>query len=481
MPDPLPVAGKSPSVFDRRPIRDFYEEVREIYRADERPWVIGYSGGKDSTATVQVVWLALSKLPPEQRKKPVYVISSDTFVETPVIVDHIDCNLQAMNRAAKEQGMPFKAYKVVPEVKDTFWVNLLGKGYPAPTTRFRWCTERMKIRPADKFILDRVAEFGEVVMVLGARRGESATRDQVLKSHEIKGSRLRRHSSLPNAFVYAPIEDFTTDDVWTYIIQVKSPWGVDNSRLIGMYKSAASGECPLVVDTSTPSCGNSRFGCWVCTVVEKDSSMESMVDGGEEWMEPLLDFRNELASHRDPAIKRKLRQYKRRDGRITRNKQTGQVVPGPYKLEVRKELLRKLLEVQEQVRSTGPDPNAELILHEELREIRRIWRMEEQDWEDSVPKIHLEATGRAIDWVQDDVTSFSSGDEELLRNVCDQHEVPARLVAKLLDLERDMQGMSRRAGIYNKIDQVFREDWLGDDEAAAIFESNEETVEERPV
>ena len=137
-------------------------------------------------------------------------------------------------------------------------------------------------------------------MVLGARRGESSTRDQVLKSHEIKGSCLRRHSSLPNAYVYAPIEEFTYADVWQYIKQESCPWGMDNNCLVGMYKSAGGGECPLVVDTSTPSCGNSRFGCWVCTVVEKDHSMESMVDNGEDWMVPLLEFRDELASHRDP-------------------------------------------------------------------------------------------------------------------------------------------------------------------------------------
>lgn len=471
---PVPVVGSEPSVFDRKPIQRFYEDVREVYLTDRRPWVIGYSGGKDSTATVQLVWLALSKLSPDERTKKVYVISSDTFVETPVVVDHIDSNLEAMNRAAQEQGMPFEAHKVVPEIKDTFWVNLLGKGYPAPTSRFRWCTERMKIRPADKFILDRVAEFGEVIMVLGARRGESATRDQVLKAHEIKGSQLRRHSSLPNAFVYAPIEEFTVDDVWKYIIQVPCPWGENNSRLIGMYKSAGGGECPLVVDESTPSCGNSRFGCWVCTVVEKDHSMESLVDSGEDWMQSLLDFRDELASHRDPVVKRKIRDYKRRDGRIWRNKKDGSPVPGPYKLDFRRILLRKLLEVQEQVRREGPDPNAVLIMDAELEEIRRIWRMEEQDWEDSVLKIHREVTGRELHCVHDDVTSLRSGDERLLMTVSKKHGVPDRLVAKLLDLERDMQGMSRRAGIYDKIDRVFREDWLDEEEIAAMFADDED-------
>ena len=262
------------SAFDKKPIEAFYEDVREVYRSDNRPWVLGYSGGKDSTATLQLVWMALSEMTPEERHKPVYVISSDTYVETPVIVDHIDTNLDKINEAAQKSGMPFEASKVVPELDHTFWVNLIGRGYPAPSNKFRWCTDRMKIQPANKFILDRVADFGEVVMVLGVRSGESATRDQVLNNYAIKGSRLRRHRSLTGAFVFSPIEEFTVDDVWTYLLQVKSPWGVNNRKLVAMYRNAQSGECPLVVDTSTPSCGNSRFGCWVCTVVDRDSSME---------------------------------------------------------------------------------------------------------------------------------------------------------------------------------------------------------------
>lgn len=419
---------------------------------------MGYSGGKDSTATLQLVWYALAALPAEQRTKPIYVISSDTFVETPVIVEYIDRNLDTVNRAAKESGLPFEAHKVVPAVADTFWVNLLGRGYPAPSTRFRWCTERMKIRPANTFILDRVAEFGEVVMVLGARKGESDTRDQVLKAHAIQGSKLRRHSSLPNAFVFAPVEEWTTDDVWQYLLQAKSPWGGDNHRLVTLYRNAQSGECPLVVDTTTPSCGNSRFGCWVCTVVQKDSSMEAMIDNGEEWMEPMLDFRNLLAETQDPAKKHIYRQLKRRDGRVW-EKADGTHVPGPYKLSVRQDFLRKLLDAQVRVRRDGPDPTATLILDAELHEIRRLWRTEEQDWSDSLPRIYREVTGEDLNWVQDDTTGFSLSDGELLAGAARRHAVPPGLVAKLLDLERDMHGMSRRAGIYEKIDAIFREDW----------------------
>src|SRR6266436_5078250 len=94
-----------------------------------------------------------------------------------------------------------------------------------------------------------------------------------------------------------PIEDWSNDDVWLYLMQVRNPWGHDNKSLLGMYQGASEGgECPLVVDSSTPSCGSSRFGCWVCTVVDKDRSMEAMIKNDEEkvWMTPLLDFRNEL-------------------------------------------------------------------------------------------------------------------------------------------------------------------------------------------
>lgn len=465
---------KPQSALQEKGIQAFQDDVQGVYLADNRPWVIGYSGGKDSTATLQLVWQTLADLPPRKRRKTIYVISSDTFVETPVIVGHIDDNLAKINEAARKQGLPFEASKVVPELRNTFWVSLLGKGYPAPSTKFRWCTDRMKIQPANKFILDRVAEFGEVIMVLGARRGESNTRDQVLKNHQIKGSRLRRHRSLTGAFVYSPIEEFSADDVWSYLLQVKSPWGGSNDRLLGMYRSAQSGECPLVVDTSTPSCGNSRFGCWVCTVVQQDHSMESMVENGEEWMQPLLDFRNELATHHNPEVKRQLRSYKRRDGRVSRKADGTLKSPGPYRLQARQDLLRKLLQVQQAVRLEGPDPNATLISLDELQEIRRIWHTEEQDWEDSLPRICREFTGVELECVKDDVTNFTIRDQELLFDIAHKHGVHGQLVAKLLDVERELHGMSRRAGIYERIGAVLGEDWLDSEESRKLFEIEDE-------
>src|SRR6202158_3817676 len=95
------------------------EEIREVYRGDRRPWVIGYSGGKDSTTALQLIWYALSKLPKEKLTKPVYVISSDTLVETPKIVEYINVSLKRMNESAKAQGMPVTAHKVLPLLNKT--------------------------------------------------------------------------------------------------------------------------------------------------------------------------------------------------------------------------------------------------------------------------------------------------------------------------------------------------------------------------
>jgi DNA sulfur modification protein DndC len=474
--------AETQSVFDTRSIEDLYRDVRDVYLSTRLPWVIGYSGGKDSTATLQLVWYALATLPPEQRRTPVYVIASDTLVETPVIVDHLDATLRRINEAARAQELPFEAQKVSPQTTDTFWVNLIGRGYPAPNQRFRWCTERMKIMPANRFILDRAAEFGEVVMVLGGRKSESASRAQVMTSKhgKITGSRLNRHHILTRAYVYTPIEDFTTDDVWTYLLQTPSPWGSNNRDLAALYRSAQSGECPLVVDDKTPSCGNSRFGCWTCTVVTRDRSMEAMIDSGEEWMLPLLEFRDWLAETQDPAKKHLYREHKRRTGQVSIK--DGKLIRGPYKLEFCKQILRRLLETQQQVRAEGPNGQQELISAAELHEIRRIWRTERQDWDDALPQIYCEATGETLAWLQDDIDAWSAQEYRVLQTICEDHELPTDLVARLLEQERQMQGMQRRAGIFERIDEVLREEWR--DEATiraahnlpALLDAEDETL-----
>jgi DNA sulfur modification protein DndC len=459
--------GKTVSIFDGKTLADLHREIQEVYLSDNRPWVIGYSGGKDSTTTLQLVWYAIAELPEEKRSKPVFVISSDTLVETPVIVDYITTTHERINKVALEKKMPFKAVILTPRIKDSFWVNLIGKGYPAPSTQFRWCTERLKIRTADRFILESVTKYGEVVMILGVRKGESATRDQVMNLYKIEGSKLSHHSRFPQSYVYTPIEAFTVDDVWTYLLQKPSPWGNNNRDLLALYKSAQDGECPLVVDTETASCGNSRFGCWVCTVVQKDRSMEALIENGEDWMEPLLDFRNELAETQIPDKKHIYRDHRRMNGKIKwMEKDDGRkIIYGPYKFEYTKDLLRKLLSAQMYVRKNGPNPNFTLIQPEELHEIRNIWMTQKSDWDDSVAKIYTEVTGESLDWTKDDLGSFSKTEQELLQKICDENKLPLRLVTKLMDVEQQMQGMTKRSSIYNRLGEVLSEDWMTEEEA----------------
>ena len=202
------------SVFDSRTIRDIHDEIRQVYLADNRPWILGYSGGKDSTCMVQLIWDALASLPASKLRKSIYVISSDTLVESPKIVQQITDTLDMMERAAKEISLPISTNLVRPKIEDSFWVCLLGKGFPAPSNLFRWCTERLKIRNADRFIKEKVSEYGEAIVVLGTRRDESGSRQQLMSLYEIKGSLLSRHSKFPSTYVYTPVRDFTAKDVW---------------------------------------------------------------------------------------------------------------------------------------------------------------------------------------------------------------------------------------------------------------------------
>lgn len=458
---------KEHSIFDKRSLKDIHAEICDVYLRYPQPWVIGYSGGKDSTAVLQLVWNALEELPLEKRQKPVFVIASDTKVETPIIVNYIDNTLSRISERSQEKGMPFQTQKVVPVLNDSFWVNLLGRGYPAPTTRFRWCTERMKINPANRFIEQKVTQYGEVIMVLGVRKSESSTRMQLMSTYQVKGHMLRRHSSLTGAYVYAPVADFSTDDVWTYLLQNPSPWGSVNRDLAAIYRNAnAAGECPLVIDKTTPTCGNSRFGCWVCTVAQRDSSMESLVENGEEWLEPLLVFRDWLMTTVDPSRKREFRDIKGRDGRVILKKD-GTLAARTYKLEVSKQMLEKVLRAQAEVRSSKPDEQIVLISDEELHEIRRIWRTERQDWKDSVPKIFRKVNGYDLPWLMDDDGQFDADHMSLLSNICEEYEVPPNLIAKMLEEERRATGMARRSKIQKAIGAVLSQEWRDEEEILA--------------
>ena len=462
--------------------KDVIAEVKAAYLADNRPWVIGYSGGKDSTCTLQLVWMALNDLPRKDLKKDVYVLSSDTLVETPAIVNFIDQNISKINIAAKKQKLPIRAHIVKPAIDDSFWVNLIGKGYPAPSTRFRWCTERLKIDPANTFIKDRVSEFGEVVTVLGVRYGESATRDQVMNLYKIENSRFSKHSTLKGALVYTPIQNFSVDNVWNFLLKHPNPWGSNNDDLLALYRDAQAGECPLVIDKTTKSCGNSRFGCWVCTVVTKDRAMEAMIDNGQDWLEPLLVLRDRLAATQDPEAKKQVRDYRRRNGLIQFKNESDEFIRGPYTFDFRKTILTELLEAEKEVNKNAPmGEKVTLIQVEELKEIRRIWRHEEGDWEDSVAAIVKSITGNDLKVEDDAITGFDKSDAKLLKGICEDEDVPPQLVYRLLELETMSAGQTTRRGIHKKIERLLKQDWRTEADAKTARQSELLGQQDKPL
>ena len=451
------------SVFKKTTLKEIYEEVRTVYLSDNRPWIIGFSGGKDSTCMTQLVWNALSELPPEKLQKNVYIISSDTLVESPKIVSRITSTLDKMEQASKKVEIPISTNLLKPKTEDTFWVCLLGLGYPSPTTMFRWCTDRLKIKNADRFIEEKVSEYGEAIVLLGTRKDESGSRQQLMNLYEIKGSYLSRHSKFAQTYVYTPLRDFITEDVWNYLLQNKNPWGDNNRDLLSLYQEANASECPLVVDTSTPSCGGGRFGCWTCTVVERDKSMDSFMEGGEDWLEPLIDLRTELKRTQDPEERVKVREIKRRHGRVELfSDGSDQHTPGPYTIDFCKQFLEKLLKAQVRVRKEGPDPNMNLILDEEIHEIQRIWRMERGDWQNTAYQIYEKVIGKKLQAVKEDLGGFGETEQKLLQQVCNKHKVPQLLVSKLLNAEFETQGMTRHSKVFGKIDKILREEWRDD-------------------
>lgn len=491
-------------------------EIRELYLANDIPWIVGYSGGKDSTAVLQLTWLAVGELPIEQRRKSIHVISTDTLVENPVVAAWVARSLAVMKDEAATQKMCFIPHRLTPRVEDSFWVNLLGRGYPAPRHKFRWCTERLKIRPSTTFITNIVKECGEALLLLGSRKAESQARAKVMTRHEKHRGRnhLSPNASLPSTLIYTPIEDWTNDDVWIFLMQVKNPWGHDNKDLLSMYQGASpDGECPLVVDSSTPSCGDSRFGCWVCTMVEQDKSMTAMIQNGEEmnWMSPLLDFRNAIdfrwgqkqETHKTgrwmydklkvfdrPLIRplkellerlsgnsvqelnienweKYLRDFRRKSGAVQLFHD--EPIHGPYIQEARECFLAILLSTQAEVRRLGPEylNDFELITVEELQEIRRIWVVEKHELEDNLPRIYKETTGQSYPGKRlDDNLVLGQEEMEILRGICGSDQLHFEMIRELLGIERQQRANARRSGLFEQLEKAIRRHFYEDKEDA---------------
>jgi len=444
-------------------VEEVKSNIRRLYAEDDLPWIVGYSGGKDSTAVLQLVWHAVSEIPVDQRTKKIYVISTDTLVENPIVAKWVELSLMRINAESSAQGMGVEAHRLVPKLEDRFWVNLIGKGYPAPRPKFRWCTSRLKINASTEFIRTVASKTGEAVLFLGTRSAESAARKKSMERHQGSTRDLLSKNSdarLDRVWIFPPIADWTNDDVWEYIIETENPWGHSNTELFHLYRGASpDAECPLVVDSNTPSCGDSRFGCYVCTMVDKDKSLSAMIknDDDKKWMLPLAEFREKRLPTDDDFPNR---DFRRLDGRVDIFKRGGQpeLIHGPYKKGYRESLLRDLLIAQTEIRRNAPAglESFEIISLEELEEIRRVWIEEKHEIEDSLPEIYEQATGESYPVDSEERHSiFSPEDLSELREICrstdDPDDIHYSMLREMLAVEQGYRGATRRVGIYDEL------------------------------
>lgn len=461
------------SFFNENTFEDLISEIRYVYESDDRPWIIGYSGGKDSTTVVELVYEMLLSMAPVDRHKNVYIISSDTLIENPLIKTYLSKMNKLLGEAAVKDGLPIKSYMVTPEHNNTFWTNVIGKGLPTPRMNgtFRWCTDRLKIKPSADKIKGIMADEGkEVVVLLGVRKAESQARKRRIEGRELANRLLNRHETIPNAYVYNPIVELTTDDVWDILLEHndgRTPWNSDNNELVTLYSDADSGECPFAGMSNsgqTQSCGQSRFGCWVCMVVKEDKSLNGFIRTGHRELIPLAEFRTWIMSIRD---KSEFREKKHRDGTVYQTKD-GNMGYGPFTWETRKLILKKLLETQQEI-------GYELITLEELKAIDEIWDNELDLSRRTLVNLYFDLMGERLPWDEYKEALIDEETVEHIDRLCNAHDVPTELVRNMILSVYRNKNFSNPKILRKDLERLISQQWLHFDIIKEIENENNQT------
>ena len=446
------------SYFNENTLEELIEEIEYVYKSDKRPWVIGYSEGKDSTTVVELVYKMLLKLPENERTKNVYIVSSDTLIENPLIKIYLSKMNDMLGKAAIRDFVPIKSAMVTPPPSNSFWANVIGRGFPTPRMNgtFRWCTDRLKINPSADYIRRVIQEENqEVVVLLGVRKAESIARKRRIEGRELANRLMNRHETIQDAYVYNPIVELTTDDVWDVLLKVdggKTPWGSNNNELVSLYADADSGECPFAgihAGGQTQSCGNSRFGCWVCTVVKEDKSLNGFIKSGHRELIPLAEFRKWLMSIRDID---EYREKRRRNGTVYETK-NGDMGYGPFTWEARKLILMKLLETQERM-------GYELITIQELEAIDEIWDDELDLSRRALVDLYREITGKSLPWDQYKDALIDVETMKELENLSEENDVPFDLVRNILLSVYHNKNFSNKRIMKEAMGRLLNQQWL---------------------
>ena len=248
-----------------------------------------------------------------------------------------------------------------------------------------------------------------------------------------------------NTFIYAPIKHLTLEEVWYTINSMPSPWGADNGELFQIYTDASADdyECPtMVTNKNHSSCGQSRFGCWVWTVVTEDKSMSALIENGTSWLAPLLKLRNAIVAERNLV---KNRMDERRNGqKVEKGK-------GTYEPAYRASLLRRLLATQREIQQSFAD--LELITNQELVAIQVIW------YRDFIFNQKVSEIYRSVYHEEFDMKDHSENirkEEQLLKDVC-KTKRRFELIQDHLALLKNKALLTRKRGLRGDLERRIEE------------------------
>ena len=227
---------------------------KELFQATEnRDVAILFSGGKDSTA---LTFALLNSLERKLHKpKRIWILYSNTMVDPPPLLATAKKSLALFQNLGKKINAQIIPKILIPKLEDRFWILLIGKGYPPPSIRFRWCSNRLKIKPVKNFLKEIKLKSGTFPVVLsGIRLNETSHRKKNLSS-KITKDKWMKYAGLNGCKVYAPLLYFDTQEIWEYIHYNEKKWKINLGYLKNLYSITSS------------QINDFRTGCWVCTLI----------------------------------------------------------------------------------------------------------------------------------------------------------------------------------------------------------------------
>lgn len=344
-------------------MRMFYEPTAEHLTRLSRPWCASFSGGKDSTALVTwVEWLRRAGWLTYPAPK---LVRSDTGVEDAAL----SALAEGLMVVLRESG--WECATVRPKLHERLYNRILGIGntpiHPG-IAKMRWCTRSTKIDPMDR----ERSQYGDLLTLTGLRLGESAMRDGKIKR---KACAAGGECGIPDPGerTYSPVLRWTTCQVVDWlaggVAKEVSRRMADvlplTRQLVDLYGFARAKD--LFEETQVLSA--SRFGCIGCPAIgaERDAPASVVKKYGAE--SPLCELYDVWFEAR------------RRTNRLWGARCRRQY--GPIKMEVRKRLFERVMDIQRRAGVVLVTPEDEAFIRQCWAEKRypRGWTEEDESVE----------------------------------------------------------------------------------------------------